>query len=65
MLPLEVPRDNDFTNATLDTINTFIRSHEDKLQAAGFANTALWLVIDQEALDSLTSILVIQEFNEE
>lgn len=62
--PLSVPCPNDFTNATINEINAFVRSHEPAFKECGLGTT-LWLVIDQEGLDNLTCILVEQDHGED
>ena len=50
---------NDFAGFSLDAINTFVRSHESKLETLGM-DASIWLIIDQKGIDDDTCLVVEQ-----
>lgn len=55
--PIQLSGKNDFADSSLDQIYSFMSSRKSDIEALGL-DQALWLIIDQQALDSLTCILV-------
>lgn len=60
--PLTEITDHDLAGATLDEINTFIRSNESALQGLNIA-TLNWVIIDQKGIETSTCLVVEQVYD--